>query len=130
MTRCSVQPNDRIFVRGYWFLSFARNMGRNIVKNVSKKLNSNYSQTFFDHTKQSDTDPLKNASKKAIQKTAEVTGDLIGKKFVDKVAKVSKTSVKNNSETNEEEILRKRYISPELRHKIIDDLKLKEKNYW
>ena len=34
------------------------------------------------------------------------------------------------SDTNEDEILRERYISPELRQKIIADLTLKEKNYW
>ena len=33
-------------------------------------------------------------------------------------------SPKNNSETNEEEILRERYISPEQRQKIICDLRL------
>ena len=33
-------------------------------------------------------------------------------------------SPKNNSETNEEEILRERYISPEQRQKIIYDLRL------
>ena len=33
-------------------------------------------------------------------------------------------SPKNNSETNEEEILRDRYISPEQRQKIIYDLRL------
>ena len=38
------------------------------------------------------------------------------------------TSPKNNSETNEEEILRGRYISPELGQKIIDGLRLKEEN--
>ena len=43
---------------------------------------------------------------------------------------VSKTLPKNNLETNEEEILRERYISPELRQKIINDLRLKEENYW
>ena len=26
----SVQPRDQIFVKGYGFLSFAKNMGRNI----------------------------------------------------------------------------------------------------
>ena len=36
--------------------------------------------------------------------------------------KVSKTPPKNNSEENEEEILRERFIPSELRHKIIDDL--------
>ena len=43
---------------------------------------------------------------------------------------VSKTSPKNNSETNEEELLRKIYILPELRQKIIDDLRLEEENFW
>ena len=28
--RYSVQPRDRIFVKGYRFLSFAKNMGENI----------------------------------------------------------------------------------------------------
>ena len=36
MTR-SVQPRDRIFVKGHGFLSFARNMGKNISKNLSCK---------------------------------------------------------------------------------------------
>ena len=63
-------------------------------------------------------------------KTAETTGDLIGNKIADRITKISKTSPKNNSETNEEEILRERYISPELRHEIIGDLRLKEENYW
>ena len=40
--------------------------------------------------------------------------------------KVLKTSLKNNPETNEEEILRERFILPELRHKIINDLRLKK----
>ena len=28
MTRYSVQPRDRIFVKGYEFFSFAKNMGK------------------------------------------------------------------------------------------------------
>ena len=35
----------------------------------------------------------------------------------------------NNLETNEEEILRERYMSPELRATIIDNLGLKKENY-
>ena len=62
--------------------------------------------------------------------TAETTGDLIGNKTVDKMTKVPKTSSKNSSETNEEEILRERFISSEVRDKIIDDLKLRKENYW
>ena len=47
--------------------------------------------------------------------------DLIGNKISDKIAKPSKTSLHNNSETNEE-ILGEKYISQELRQKIIDNL--------
>ena len=48
----SVQPRDRIFVQGYGFLSFAKNMVQNVGKNISKNLSSNYSQKLFDHAKQ------------------------------------------------------------------------------
>ena len=49
MTCYSVQPRNRIFVKGYGFLSFAKNMGRNIGKNISKNLSSKYNQKLFDH---------------------------------------------------------------------------------
>ena len=32
----SVQPKDRIFVKGYGFQSLAKHMGKNIDKNISK----------------------------------------------------------------------------------------------
>ena len=44
MTRYSVQPRDRIFVKGYGFLSFTKNMGKSIGKNKSKNLSGKYSQ--------------------------------------------------------------------------------------
>ena len=110
-------------------MSFAKNMGRNIGKNISKNLSSKCSQKLLNHAKKSATDALKIASKRAIQKTAQATGDLIRNKIAASIMKVSKTSPKNNSERNENEILRERFMPPELRHKIINDLKLKEKNY-
>ena len=118
-------------MKNYGFLSFARNMGKNVGKNISKNLSSKYSQKILDHAKQSATDALTTASKRAIQKTAEATGDLIGNKSADRITKVSKTSSQNNSQTitNEEEILGERYISPELRREISDDLRLKTENY-
>ena len=123
MTRYSVQPRDRIYVKGYWFLSFAKNVAKNIDKNISKNISSQYSKKRLDHAKQSATDALKTASKRAIQKT---TGGLIGNKIADKITKISKTSQHNNSEivTNEhdKEIPKERKISPEERQKIIDDL--------
>ena len=63
-----------------------------------------------------------------IQKAAEATSNLIGNKIADENIRVSKTSPKNNSKTNEEKILSEKYISLELRQKIIDDLRLKEEN--
>ena len=46
------------------------------------------------HAKQSAADAFKTASKKAIQKTEKVTGDLIGNKISDKITKVSKNHKK------------------------------------
>ena len=39
----SVQPRDQIFVKGYGFLSFAKNMSQNIGKNISKNLSCKFS---------------------------------------------------------------------------------------
>ena len=36
MARYSIQPRDRVYVKGYGFLSFAKNMGENIGKNINK----------------------------------------------------------------------------------------------
>ena len=36
MVRYSVQPRDRIFVKGYGFLPFAKIMGKNICKKSVK----------------------------------------------------------------------------------------------
>ena len=54
---------------------------------------------------------------KLLQKTAEPTCDLIGNKNADKITRASKTSPKNNLQTNEEEILKEKYISPESKKK-------------
>ena len=68
MIHYSAQPRHRIIVKGYGFLSFARNTDRNIGKNISKKLSSKYSQKLLDHAKQSAIHALKTDSKRAIQK--------------------------------------------------------------
>ena len=62
MTRYSVQLRDRIFVKGYVFLFFAKNMGENICKNISKYLNGKYSQKPLDHATKSATGALKTSS--------------------------------------------------------------------
>ena len=94
----SVQQRDRIFIKGYGFLSFAKNRGKNIGKNISKKLSGKYSQKLLAHAKQSARNAFKTASKKSIQKAAEATGDLIGYEIANKIT-VPKTSQQSNSET-------------------------------
>ena len=84
MTRYSFQPRDyidRTFVKGYGFLSFAKNMGKNICKNIIKSSNSEYSQKLLDHAKQSATYAFKTSSKRVIQKAAEATSHLTGNKI-------------------------------------------------
>ena len=121
--RCSIEPRDRIYVKGYRFLCFAKNIG--------KRLSNKYAQKLLDSAKKSTTDAIKTASKRAIQKTAEATGDLIGNKIADKITSVSKKSameLHNNDEAKEENIevitQKKRYISPEERQQIINELRL------
>ena len=58
------------------------------------------------------------------KKTAKATRGLIGNKNSDKITRISKASPEDNPETNEKEILTKRFISPQLRHKITDNLRL------
>ena len=95
--RYSIELRDRIYVKGYGFLSSAKNMG----KNFSNK----YGQKVIDTAKKSTTYAIKTASKRAIQKTAEATGDLIVNKIADKITSISKKSNKvlpNNDEKEED----------------------------
>ena len=124
--RYSIEPRDRIYVKGYGFLSFAKNIGKN--------LSNKYGQKIIDTAKKSTTDAIKTASKRAIQKTAEATGDLIGNKIADKITSISNKSNKElpNNDEKEEDIeittRKKRYISSEERKRIIDELRLAPKN--
>ena len=80
--------------------------------------------------KKSTTDAIKTASKRAIQKAAEATGDLIGK--ITSVSKKSTTELHSKEFPNEEDVEltthKIRYISPEERQQIIDELMLIPKN--
>ena len=71
-------------------------MGRYAYK-VAKSLSNKYGQKLLDSAKKSTPDAIKTTSRRAIQKTAEATGDLIGKKIADKITSVSKKSAKELS---------------------------------
>ena len=88
----------------------------------AKSLSNKYGKKLLNNTKKSTIDPIKTASNRAIQKTAEATGDLIGNKIADKTTSVSKKSSNNNNNNNDDVELithKKRYISPEERLKVI-----------
>ena len=117
--RYSIEPRDRIYVKGYGFLSFAKNMG--------KSLSSKYGQKLLDSTKKSTTDAIKTASRRAIQKTVEATADLTGDKIADKTTSVLKKSSRHSQKddaNNEIDVQKERYISPRERQQVINDLRL------
>ena len=100
---------------------------------MGKSLSNKYSQKLLDSAKKSTTDAIKTGSKRAIQKTAEATDDLIGNKIADKIKSISKKSNNNNNNNNNEDMEittpKKKYISPEERQQIIDELRLGPKKY-
>ena len=73
--RYSIEPRERRYVKGYGFMSFARNF------------NDNYGKSLRDASKKFS----KTAGKEILKETAKATGDLIGNKIADKItAKPSK----------------------------------------
>ena len=84
----STEPRDFIFMKEYVFLPF--------VKNKGKSLSDKYSQKLRNPAKQSATNTLKTTSKRAIQQTAEATGDLNGNKIADEI---KNSALQSNSET-------------------------------
>ena len=86
----SIEPKDRMYVKGYGFLPFAKNIGAYATK-FAKNMSNKYSQKPLDSAKKSTTDAIKTASKKAIQKTTEATGNLIRNKIADKTTSISKS---------------------------------------
>ena len=95
-------------------MSFAKSRGKNLCSKY-------YGQKLLDSAKESTTDGI-TTSKRAIQKTAEATVDLIGNKIADKITSVlkkSSTRSENNEASDESKTPKERYISPE-----------KKTNYW
>ena len=114
--RYSVEPRDRIYVNEYGFLPFAKNMGKHLSnKNGHKRLDS---------AKKSATDAIKTASKIVIQKTAEATGDLIGKKVADKT---TSASTELNSKKSPTKLQNNKMEAPKKRMHIS---RRKTTNYW
>ena len=79
--RYSIEPRERRYVKGYGFMSFARNFG------------NKYGKKLTDTAIKTGKDFATIAGKKIVHKSAEATGDLIGNKIADKIT--AKPSKKN-----------------------------------
>ena len=96
----SIEPRERRHIKGYGFLSFARNIGTHAAK-IAKNVSDKHSQKLVDTAKKSTTDAINTASKRAIQKTAEATGDLVGNEIAGKITSASKKSRNEEIQSNE-----------------------------
>ena len=131
--RYSIEPKERRYVKGYGFLSFARNFGNKYSKKLMNaaiktgtNFNSKYGKKLTDAAIKTCKDFATIAGKKIVRKSAEATGDLIGNKIADKITSASKKSHNEEIQSDEvnNEIPKERYISPKERQKVIDELKL------
>ena len=105
--RYSIEPRERRYVKGYAFMSFARNFSDKYSKSLMDK-GIDLSKTF-----------AKTAGKKILKETTKATGDLIGNKIADKI-----TAKPHNKDEVINGIPKERYIFTKERQKIIDQLKL------
>ena len=131
--RYSIEPRERRYVKGYGFLSFARNFGNiygkklmNTAIKTGTNFNIKYGKKLTDTAIKTGKDFATIAVKNIVHKTAEATGDLIGNEIADKITRASKKSQNEEIQLNEvnNEIPKERYTSPKERQKIIDELKL------
>ena len=90
--RYSIEPRERRYIKGYGFLSFARNFsnkyGKKLMNTAIKtgtNFNSKYDKKLTDTTIKTAKDFATIAGKKIVHKSAEATGDLIGNKIADKI---------------------------------------------
>ena len=85
MTCYSFQPKDQYLQKVMIFFLLLKIYVKNISKSISKNVSKKFSQKRIDHAKHFTINAVKATSKRAIQKTAVATGDLIGNKIVDKI---------------------------------------------
>ena len=131
--RYSIEAKERRCIKGYGFLSFARNFGNKYGKKLMNtaiktgtNFNSKYGKKLTDTAIKTDKDFATIAGKKIVHKSAQASGGLISNKIADKITSASKKSHNEEIQSNEVNngIPKERYISPKERQKIIDELRL------
>ena len=101
--RYSIEPRERRYVKGYGFMSFARNFS------------DKYSKSLMDASKTF----AKTAGKKILKETAKATGDLIGNKLLIRLQQNQIIKMKLLMEYQKKDIFLLKKDK-----KIIDELKL------
>ena len=146
--RHSLEPEYRKYVKGYGFLSFARNFGdkygkklMNTAIKTGTNFNSKYGKKLTDTAIKTGKDFATTAGKKIVYKSVEATGDLIGNKIANKITSMGRSkelrskelgsavdptvkqrSKKEKDGTNIMEETQEIYIPSEKRKQIIKDL--------
>ena len=84
--RYSTELRFRKYVKGYGFLSFAKNVGNEYGKNL------------IDTATKTGIHAAKTISKRVVQKTVEATGDLIGNKIANKTTLTKRNQKKKKKQ--------------------------------
>ena len=123
MTYCT-DNQIRKYVKGYGFMTFAKNLGSKYGKKIMSKgisITSKFNQSKYGKMLTNQGSELRKiADKKILTKSAEATGDLIGWKIADKI-----TSLKVNDKPQKViEELQEIIIPPDKRQQILNNLRL------
>ena len=110
--RYATESRDRKYVEGYGFLLFARNL-------ASSQLAKRAKDALVKQGKEAAT----NAGKRALCKTAEAIGNLVGQKIADKITKKSKVT-KKPDQSVVQSVTQQKEFSPEEIQKILRELDL------
>ena len=125
VVRFAINPKSRRYVRGYGFLSFARNLA-----------SSQAARKVKDTALKQGKDAALKAGKRAINKGAEATGDMIGQKVADSLSKIGSKSSKGKKDLGptpppvpevksvDNMIAQVKNMSPQKRAQIINELSL------
>ena len=94
----SIEPKYRKYVKGYGFLSFARNFGgkygkklMNTAIKTGTNFNSKCGKKLTDTAIKTGKDFATIAGKKIVHKSAEATEDLVGNKIADKTTSMDRS---------------------------------------
>ena len=105
MTRCTIEPRSKKYVKGYGLLSF------------ESSLSNKYERQLLNAATKTGLNALRTATKKAGSKAAEAKGGFTGNKIANKIVKPKSPADENSK--NVEEII----IPPEKREEMWSELR-------